>query len=110
MKVPNADRAVIAPEKLRDYLLNPAHKRGGPKARLLLSLGYTADDWPRLESDLRTQHLTADVHEESESEYGRCYAVVGPLQTPGGKVVVFRSIWQIDDGSDVPRLITMYPE
>jgi len=28
MWIPNADMAIIAPEKLRDYLLNPAHRRG----------------------------------------------------------------------------------
>jgi hypothetical protein len=48
MKIPNGDKAVIASEKLRDYLLNPAHRRGGSKARLLLSMGYTAADWQRL--------------------------------------------------------------
>jgi hypothetical protein len=36
MKLPNSERAVIAPEKLVDYLLNIEHKRGGAKARLLL--------------------------------------------------------------------------
>ena len=40
MTVPNADRAIIAAEKLTGYLLNLSHKRGGPKARLLLGFGY----------------------------------------------------------------------
>jgi hypothetical protein len=31
MKVPNADRAIIAADKLTGYLLNVSHKRGGPK-------------------------------------------------------------------------------
>ena len=44
MTVPNADRAIIAPEKLTGYLLNASHKRGGPKARMLLSVGYGGDD------------------------------------------------------------------
>ena len=35
MRIPNADRAIIAPEKLRFYLLNPSHRRGSAKARLL---------------------------------------------------------------------------
>ena len=33
MKVPNAERAIIAAEKIRDYLLNPEHRRGAAKAR-----------------------------------------------------------------------------
>jgi hypothetical protein len=61
MKVPNADRAVIAADKLTGYVLNVSHKRGGPKARLLLSVGYRSDNPQSLESDLRVQHLSLDV-------------------------------------------------
>jgi len=58
--IPNVVRATIAAEKLTAYLLNPSHKRGGAKARLLLSLGYRTDAPGDLESDLRTQHLSLD--------------------------------------------------
>ena len=61
MKIPNAEGAVIAPEKLRDYLLNPSHRRGGSKARLLVSLGYEGNEWERLESDLRAA-LDCGIH------------------------------------------------
>ena len=50
MKVPNADKAIIAEDKLSNYLLNITHRRGGSKARLLLAMGYRADDWQRLEA------------------------------------------------------------
>jgi len=50
--IPNADRTTITIEKLTAYLLNPSHKRGGAKARLLLSLGYRTDAPQVLESDL----------------------------------------------------------
>lgn len=110
MKIPNADKAVIAPEKLRDYLLNVAHRKGATKARLLLSFGYSPDNWQRLEADIRTYHLAAHVFEEAANEYGTCYVIVAPISTPQGRDVVFRSVWQIDTGADYPRLITMYPE
>ena len=110
MKLPNAENAVIAPEKLRDYLLNPKHRRGGSKAKLLLSMGYQADQWQQLETDLREQHLTVDVDESEENEYGTPYAIVAELNGPNGSTIVFCSIWQIDIGTDRPRLITMYPE
>ena len=74
MTVPNADRATIASEKLTGYLLNVSHKRGGPKARMLLSV-----------------------------------EIEGPINTPSGRSVRFRSVWQVDTGTDVPRFITMYP-
>jgi hypothetical protein len=108
MRIPNADKAVIAPE-IRDYLLNPGHRRGSAKARLLLSCGYHADDWQILEADVRTQHLTADFNSGKANAYGQRFEIRAPLTTPSGRQIVFESIWQIDDGTDVPRLITMYP-
>jgi hypothetical protein len=109
MKIPNADRAVIAPEKLRDYLLNPLHRRGGPKAKLLVGLGYQAAECGQLEWDLRRQHLTHEVSAVTDSEYGVRFEIVAPIVTPSGTRIDFCSIWQIDHGSDVARLITLYP-
>lgn len=109
MLIPNADRAVIAPEKLRDYLLNAAHRRGAAKARLLTICGYSPDAWQVLEADLRAWHLTAEVAQIKDNPYGRRYEIRAPLLTPSGRRVVFESVWQVDNGTDVPRLITMYP-
>src|SRR3954466_914565 len=77
MKVPNADRAIIAADKLTGYVLNVSHKRGGPKARLLLSVGYRSDDPQALESDLRGQHLPLDVARTHTNAYGVVYEMRG---------------------------------
>lgn len=110
MKIPNADRAVIAEDKLRDYLLNVEHHHGASKARLLHSMGYRPEGWQDLETDIRVQHLTIDVDVTKQSGYGTRYEIVGSLVGPLGWSAVFRSVWQIDTGTDYPRLITMYPE
>jgi hypothetical protein len=91
-------------------LLNLEHRRGGSKAKLFHSLGYDVQDWQQLADDVRQQHLAAEVVEERDTFWGRRYEVVAPLTGPTGDTVLFRSIWQIDLGSDRPRLITMYPE
>ena len=109
MRIPNADRAIITPEKLYGYLLNLNSRRGASKARLLLSCGYSADEWHVLEADLRSQHLTGDVTSTKDTMYGRRYEIRAPLLTPSDRRIVFESIWQIDLGSDLPRFITMYP-
>jgi hypothetical protein len=109
MRIPNADKAIIAPEKLRDYLLNPDHRRGSSKARLLLASGYRTEEWRTLEADLRRQHLTADVASMQNNTFGQRLEIQAVLSTPSGRKIVFCSIWQIDIGTDVPRLITMYP-
>ena len=109
MRVPNAERAIVSSEKLTGYLLNLSHKRGGAKARLLLSVGYRSDNPQALEADLRSQHLLLDVTGTSTNQYGVVYEIDGPITTPSGRAVQFRSVWQIDTGADVPRFITMYP-
>jgi hypothetical protein len=108
-EVPNADRAIIAADKLAGYLLNVSHKRGGPKARLLVSLGYRLDNPQSLESDLRFQHLSLDVTRTHQNPYGVVYEVEAPIKTPNGRSVRFCAVWQVDTGTDMPRFITMYP-
>src|SRR5687767_4984199 len=110
MKLPNAENAEIAPGKLTEYLLNATHRRGGGKAKLLISCGYRSDEWRRLETDIRRQHLTAEVTVKRETAYGPRFDIVAPLHTPSGRSILFRSVWQIDTGTVYPRLITMYQE
>ena len=109
MKLPYADRAIIAADKPTGYLLNVSHKRGGSKARLLLSVGYRSDNPKTLASDLRAQHLLLDVTRTHENAYGDVYEIEGPIKTPSGKSVRFCSVWQVDTGTNVPRFISMYP-
>jgi hypothetical protein len=110
MKLPNAEHAVIQQAKVERYLLDPDHPYGGAKARLLSSLGYSADNWRQLAADLRAMHLSEDVVLIRRTAWGVRYEIVAPLTGPGGDTVAFRSVWQIDLGTDAPRLITMYPE
>lgn len=109
MTVPNAERAVIAADKLTEYLLNLSHRRGAAKARLLLKFGYRSDNPDALEADLRSQHLSQHVTGTATNAFGVVYEIEGPIKTPSGRVVRFCSVWQIDTGADVPRFITMYP-
>jgi len=61
MKLPNREQAVIAPDKIIEYLLNVEHRRGGTKARLLAEFGYLRENWRELDADLRASHLEAHV-------------------------------------------------
>jgi hypothetical protein len=110
MRIPNAERAIIIQEKITLYLLNVEHKRGGSKAVLLTSFGYTANDWSRLVDDLRTYHLTAEVTSVRETPYGIRYEIRMPFITPDGRSLTMRSVWQIDKGTDTPRFITLFPD
>ncbi|MBM4080420.1 MAG: hypothetical protein FJ272_18055 [Planctomycetes bacterium] len=95
---------------MREYLLNTEHKRGVNKARLFAQFGYDRANWRRLESDIRMYHLNADVDANRRTPYGMRYEIHAPLQTPSGRALIVRTIWQIDDGTDFPRLITVVPD
>ena len=110
MKLPNREFAVIEPEKLTDYLLNPNHRRGGAKARLLIRFGYSATDWQRLEADIRQYHLGTDVEMVRETPYGTRYQIFAALQTPTNESLLVRTVWQVDHGQTFPRLITLVPD
>lgn len=110
MEIPNSDRAVIEPLKLTEYLLNIEHKRGSAKAKLLLQFGYSLDNWHQLEADIRSFHLSADVNVVKETAYGTRYEVSAYLLTPIGRPLLVRTVWQIDMGTDFPRLITLVPD
>lgn len=110
MKIPNGLRAVIQPEKLQGYLLDVEHKRGKSKAAVLLSFGYTPENWQALADDLRQYHLAADITAVRESPYGTRYEIRAFLKTPDGHSFMVRSIWQIDTGTDYPRFITLFPD
>lgn len=85
MRIPNADRAFINSAKLRDYLLSRSHPVGRFKALFFLALGYSAESWRQLESDLRSQHLSREATVEESSVYGQKYTIRATLVGPSGQ-------------------------
>jgi len=110
VKLPNQERAVIAPDKLVQYLLNTIHKRGGHKARVLRDFGYDIALWQQLQSDIRRFHLNAEVEVVRQTLYGTRFEIRAPLHTPNGRILTVRTVWQIDEGTDFPRFITLFPD
>jgi len=109
MKLPNADKAIISPEKLRDYILSPIHPIGRFKATFFKKLGYSAENWRILEQDLRNQILPEDVMEVKETQYGQKFIIRGLLTGPAKKTVQIITVWAIIKGEDIPKFITAYP-
>jgi hypothetical protein len=107
--LPNSSKAVIAPEKLRDYLLSPIHPIGRYKALFFRTLGYDQTGWQRLETDLRPlASLPAELLESTE--YGAKYAIIGPLTGLNGRVAEIVTVWIILADEDAPRFVTAYPK
>ena len=110
MKVPNAERAVVDRSKLVDYLLNSAHPDNAGKAAFFQRLGFTLYNWPEMAKALQNVGRNFDASETLENKHGIKYVVGGMLNGVNGRIAPVRSIWIIDCGDSVPRLVTAYPD
>lgn len=110
MKLPNAERAVIDPRKLRDYALSPVHPVGRFKAAFFGRLGFSTENWESLDLELRRMALQESAEPNERTEFGQKYLVRGIITGPTGVSAEIRSVWIILDGEQVPRLVTIYPE
>src|SRR4051812_37318294 len=102
MRLPNADRAVVDPAKVRDYLLAAAHPVGRFKAGFFVSLGYVAEQWERLRDDILILGYAGAVLTETATPYGRKFEVDGILTAPSGRSATVRTVWLMRTGEDFP--------
>jgi hypothetical protein len=109
VRIPHADRAVIDPRKLREYLLSRSHPLGRHKARFFRALGYGPSNWARLDRDLRFQHLTAPVAHVTETRHGTVFEIRAILRGPSGRSAGLVSVWIVRHGERHPSLVTAYP-
>jgi hypothetical protein len=109
MKLPNAELAVVDEAKIVGYLLNPKHAWGASKARFFSQFGFVTDAWEVMAVALRAHGQQNDVVRIRETGFGPRYEVEGELPAPDGRRPRVRSVWQVDVGTNAPRLITAYP-
>ncbi len=109
MKLPNPEKLVIEREKIVDYLLNPAHPDNGGKAEFFGKLGYTRQEWENLAAVLWRLAQSTAVTSHAESPHGGKYVIIGPIGSLAGKSAKVKTIWIVDKGLDVARLVTAYP-
>jgi len=109
LRLPGNENAIIDPEKLYGYLLSPSHPVGRFKAAFFATLGYTQENWPQFEADLRQQHLTKDAMPRQRTLHGRKYEIRGIIKGPGGQTGAVVSIWILLANEKVPRFVTAYP-
>ncbi|MDE2780393.1 MAG: hypothetical protein OXI91_12065 [Chloroflexota bacterium] len=109
MRLPNADRAVVAQEKITGYLLSLSSPDGASKARFFYLFGFRREQWQVLAQALRELCLQYEVAEVLEKEYGTQHVIIGQITSPDGRNPLVKTVWQFDHGVEVPRLITAYP-
>lgn len=109
MKLPNADRAIVAESKVVRYLLSADHPDGRSKATFFSGFGFRAQQWGAFARALLDQGSTGDVTTVAKSEYGTKYSVDGSIRTPDGRNPRVRTVWITDSEHAAPRLITAHP-
>ncbi len=108
MPFPDAEHAIVTEEKVCDYLLNPSHPVGGPKAAWFASIGYAIDSWQDLADDLLRLARTTDDFVAKPSPFGIKYEVSGEIGRPGHRPADVLTVWIVEENS-IPRLVTAYP-
>jgi Domain of unknown function (DUF6883) len=109
MKLPLANQAEVSKAKIVLYLLNPEHRRGKSKARFFVSRGFDGDHWQDMAGALRRHAVENEIAKEESTPLGVRMVVEGNLAMPNGTVAEIRSIWFIERGERIPRLVTAYP-
>ena len=108
MPFPDAERAIVAEEKICEYLLNAAHPIGGSKAVWFESLGYSVENWRLLADDLRRVAAGCEQFVAKASPFGVKFETVGEISIPPHRPGRVLAVW-IVEGNSLPRLITAYP-
>lgn len=107
-KLPNAERAVVQIEKLRDYCLNSDHDEGKHKAKVFRALfGFTQKDAETLRAMILDAARNRDAVPSKSLSHGQMYVLDFSAQSLRGEVMI-RTAWIVERGTDFPRLVTSY--
>jgi hypothetical protein len=109
MKLPRASKARVDESKVVGYLLSRVHPDGGSKARFFERFGFRSAEWMTLAEALKEHGQGNEVVNVVETGHGRRYSVDGSIRSPDRRNPAIRTVWIVEPGVDVPRLITAYP-
>ncbi len=109
MKLPGSKNAVVAGNKLRNYLFNDSHPVGQSKALFFQNAGFEVSDASKLEAELLHLAQTGNTSSVVSTPHGVKYVVDGVIHSPQGEIIQIRSIWIVETGQSYPRLGTAYP-
>jgi hypothetical protein len=99
--------AIIAEEKIRDYLL-VSHAKND-KSEYLGFAGYRRANYQELIRDLREQLLPGEAIFQRQDRFGEYYAFRGHLRGPNGRRIGVETIWMHEHSGKI-RFLTLYPD
>ena len=90
-------------------MLSTSHPAGGPKATFFRGMGFTENNWEMLPDALLAHARDHAVVSVVSRGYGMMYVVEGVIHTPSLRAPTIRSVWIVDNGTEIPRLVSAYP-
>ncbi len=91
-----------------DYLLSETHAVGKSKAKFFRSFGFDETNVIQFGQGLIKIAQTKEVTDITETPYGTKYVIDGELETPNSVTIYLRTVWIIETGDNIPRLVTAH--
>jgi hypothetical protein len=108
--LPRADEAVLPPDKLVAYCLDPDHAEGTHKARVFMAtLGIDRTSWEYLRDQLLAGVRQAPVTSIRVGPWGTTYEVIISVDGLNGATHPVTTAWFVE-GDNPPRLCSAYVE
>ncbi len=95
--------------KITQYLLDPTHKKGGPKSVFFRAFGFSADDVATITASLTAHPDLHPIETTSVDQWGTTLTVLCNVQTPDGRNPCIRTVWQVRNGETDAQFVTAYP-
>lgn len=111
--LPRAQDAEIDPRKFEEYSMNPNNPKNKGKWIAFAAIGYDVDSSQGRSAaaqdvinQLRQSLPIAPATEDRLSIFGVRFEVIVQIKGPNGGEANLVTKWQIDNSTDIPRLIT----
>jgi len=111
--LPEAPSAAIDDAKFLKYSMDPGNSRNGGKWKAWSQLGYDVDDLTNRTAaaddvirQIRDQLESLPARAGKQTDFGRRFEVNVPVTGPNGRKGTLFTVWQFDEGSTTPRMIT----
>ena len=105
--LPNYHKAVIPPDKLKKYALDPTSADGKAKG-FKNKLGFDLSNWEILQHSILDRLPYHEAIFKNEDEHGKRYTVFLLITGPNGKTEEVVTGWIIKPETDYPCLTTVY--
>ena len=108
-RLPRYEEALIPVAKLRDYLLDPNHPVGRPKAIYFARLGFGPRQWSLFEGELRELISREPAWAFPIGPHGQKFQVSGTIRGPWKRSTKIVTYWIVSTLEVLPRFVTAYP-